>query len=59
MQEKETTMNSRERFVTALRGGVPDRVPLFEFHFGPPFIKSVLGEPSSYWHNADDEVLSA
>ena len=56
MQEKETTMNSRERFMTALRGGVPDRVPLFEFHFGPPFIKSVLGEPSSYWHNADDQV---
>jgi uroporphyrinogen decarboxylase len=51
--------NRRERFLTALRGGVPDRVPLFEFHFGPPFIKAVLGEPTDYWHNADDEVAVA
>jgi uroporphyrinogen decarboxylase len=53
------TMSPRERFLTALRGGVPDRVPLFEFHFGPPFIKAVLGEPVSFWHNADDSVAVA
>jgi uroporphyrinogen decarboxylase len=50
-------MNSRERFMTALRGGVPDRVPLFEFYWGPPFIKAVLGDQqASPYHNADDEV---
>jgi len=49
-------MNSRERFMTALSGEVPDRVPLFEFYWGLPFIKSVLGDISSPYHNADDEV---
>jgi uroporphyrinogen decarboxylase len=50
-------MNSRERFLTALHGGVPDRVPLFEFYWGLPFIRSVLGDSQkSLHHNADDEV---
>ncbi|MCP4413441.1 MAG: hypothetical protein GY808_12860, partial [Gammaproteobacteria bacterium] len=49
-------MTSRERFMTALGGGIPDRVPMFEFYWGLPFIKSVLGEISNPHHNADDEV---
>jgi uroporphyrinogen decarboxylase len=49
-------MTGRERFLTALKGGIPDRVPLFEYHWGPTFIKSVLGQPRHYWHNAEDEV---
>ena len=53
------TMTRRERFLTALGGRVPDRVPLFEYHFGPSFIKAVLGEPSNTYHNVDDEVAVA
>jgi uroporphyrinogen decarboxylase len=49
-------MNSRERFMTALHGGIPDRVPLFEYYWAPPFINSVLGKLMSPHHNADDEV---
>ncbi|MCP4165049.1 MAG: hypothetical protein GY759_04035 [Chloroflexi bacterium] len=50
-------MNKRERFLTALQGGVPDRVPVFEFYWGLPFIETVLGDRQvSVYHNADDEV---
>ena len=49
-------MNGRERFLTALQGNTPDRVPLFEFYWNPALIKSVLGQPTSSHHNADDEV---
>jgi uroporphyrinogen decarboxylase len=49
-------MNSRERFLTAIQGNIPDRVPLFEFYWNPALIKSVLGQPMSPHHNADDEV---
>jgi uroporphyrinogen decarboxylase len=49
-------MSRRERFITALTGGTPDHVPMFEFYWSLPFIKSVLGELTSPHHNADDEV---
>ncbi len=49
-------MNGRERFLTALRGGVPDRVPLFETHFGLRYIRELLGPDVSPYHNVDDEV---
>lgn len=49
-------MTGRERFLTALRGGIPDRVPLFETHFSLPFIRHVLGPQASPYHNVDDEV---
>jgi len=49
-------MTGRERFLKSLTGGTPDRVPIFEFYWGLPFIKSVLGELTSPHHNADDEV---
>ena len=49
-------MNPRERFMTALTGGIPDRVPLFETHFCMRFIREVLGPDALPWHNVDDEV---
>jgi uroporphyrinogen decarboxylase len=49
-------MSRRERFITALTGGTPNHVPMFEFYWSLPFIKSVLGELTSPHHNADDEV---
>lgn len=36
-------MNSRERFLTALNGGTPDRVPVFEHLFSLKLLKQVLG----------------
>ena len=52
-------MTGRERYLTALRGGTPDRVPLHELHWSPRFIAEVLGAPYSQHHNADDEVAMA
>ena len=36
-------MKPRERFVTALNGGTPDRVPVFDFLFSPKLQKELLG----------------
>jgi len=36
-------MKPRERFVTALSGGTPDRVPVFDFLFSPRLQKELLG----------------
>lgn len=36
-------MKPRERFVTALQGGTPDRVPVFDFLFSPRLQKQLLG----------------
>ena len=50
-------MNGRERFLTALRGGQPDRVPMFETHFCLRFIREALGSAiNSPYHNVDDEA---
>ena len=49
-------MNGRERFLTALACGMPDRIPMFETHFGLPFIREALGPDVSPYHNVDDEV---
>lgn len=49
-------MTGRERFMTALAGGTPDRVPMCELNWALPFLRSVLGELTSPHHNADDEV---
>jgi len=35
-------MNSAERFLTALRGGVPDRVPIFELYIHPKIIDTFV-----------------
>jgi len=36
-------MNSRERFITALTGGIPDRVPVWEYLFSQKLQKEVMG----------------
>ena len=52
-------MTGRDRYLAALRGGVPDRVPLHELHWSPRFITELLGTLHSLYHNADDEVAMA
>ena len=36
-------MKSRERFLTALKGGIPDRIPVTEHLFSQKLLKEVLG----------------
>ena len=36
-------MKPRQRFVTALNGGTPDRMPVFDFLFSPKLQKELLG----------------
>ncbi len=36
-------MKSKERFVTALKGGMPDRVPVFDFLLSPRLQRELLG----------------
>ncbi len=51
-------MTRRERFLTAVRGGVPDRVPLFDFLFQRPMYEALIGRtPAAY--NARDAVALA
>lgn len=48
-------MNARERFLTALHHGQPDRVPLFDFLFTPDLFEAVNGRrPEVY--TAEDAV---
>jgi len=54
-----TPMTGRDRYLTALRGGVPDRVPLHELHWSPRFIRETLGQLTSPHHNAADQVAMA
>ena len=35
-------MDSNERFITALRGGIPDQVPIFELFIHPKIIDSLV-----------------
>ena len=45
----------KERFLTAVRGGQPDRVPLFDFLFQQPLYEALIGRrPKDY--NARDAV---
>ncbi len=42
-------MTSKERFLTAIEGGLPDRVPLFDFLFQEPLYEKLIGHrPGSY-----------
>jgi len=43
MRIKEDATKPRERFVTALSCGTPDRVPVFDFLFSPRLQKEMLG----------------
>ena len=37
-------MNSRERILTALNLGIPDRIPIFENSIAPNVIEDIIGE---------------
>lgn len=51
-------MTRRTRFLTALAGGIPDRVPLFDFLFQEPLYERLIGKrPGSY--NGPDAVRLA
>jgi len=51
-------MTRRERFMTAIRRGQPDRVPLFDFLFQEPMYEALIGHrPGEY--NAPDAVACA
>jgi uroporphyrinogen decarboxylase len=41
-------MNSKERFLTALRGGTPDRLPVFERFVSKPVVEAVIGRSTAY-----------
>ena len=42
-------MTGRERFLTALKGGIPDRLPIFDFISSPNFIERLTGHrPQDY-----------
>lgn len=52
------TMTRKERFLTALRVGKPDRVPMFDFLFQQPMYEALIGrKPECY--NARDAVACA
>src|SRR3989339_159093 len=43
------SMTGKERFITALKGGIPDRLPVFDFISSPNFIERFTGHrPQSY-----------
>ena len=51
-------MTRKDRILTALRGGKPDRVPMFDFLFQKPMYKALIGhEPDGY--NGVDAVKCA
>jgi hypothetical protein len=42
-------MTGKERFITALKGGIPDRLPVFDFIDSTRFIERVIGRrPDDY-----------
>ena len=59
MSEHMHVTTGRDRYLAALGGGTPDRVPLHELHWSPRFIAEVLAVPHSFHHNADDQVAMA
>ncbi len=52
-------MTSRERFVTALGGGTPDRVPVFDFLFSPRLQKELLGYTTELYDGESQVKLAA
>jgi len=52
-------MNSRERFLTALKGGTPDRVPIQEHLFSLKHQKEVLGYNTDLYDGAAQTRLAA
>ena len=52
-------MKPRERFVTALNCGTPDRVPVFDFLFSPKLQKEFLGDTTPLYDGAAQVKLSS
>ncbi len=51
-------MTRKERFLTAIQGGTPDRVPMFDFLFQQPLYEALIGRrPTAY--NGRDAVECA
>ena len=51
-------MTRKERFLTAVRGGQPDRVPMYDFLFQQPMYGALVGhKPAAY--NTQDAVACA
>ena len=46
-------MNGRDRFLTALKGGKPDRVSIFDFFGSPKFIKRLTGYKPLHYRAED------
>ncbi len=52
-------MRPRERFITALKGGTPDRVPVFDFLFSPRLQKELLGYTTELYDGESQVKLAA
>jgi uroporphyrinogen decarboxylase len=52
-------MKPRERFLTALKGGTPDRVPIYEHLFSRKLLKEQLGYSTELYEGAVQAKLAA
>jgi uroporphyrinogen decarboxylase len=52
-------MTSRERVLTALRGGIPDRVPVWEYLFSLKMMKEVMGFTTTLYDGKTQAVMAA
>ena len=55
---EEKPMTSRERFLTAINGGQPDRVPMFDFLFQEPLYESLIGHRPGSFNGLDALALA-
>jgi uroporphyrinogen decarboxylase len=53
-----TALTPRERFLTALTGGVPDQVPIFDFLFDQALYQHVIGRTPEGYNYEDAIALS-
>ncbi len=51
-------MTRKERFLTAVRGGQPDRVPMFDFLFQQPMYEELIGRRPGTYNVADAVALA-
>jgi uroporphyrinogen decarboxylase len=52
-------MKRRERFITALNCGIPDRVPVYDFLFSPKLQKELLGFTTELYDGASQVKLAS
>ncbi len=52
-------MNSRERFLTAIRGGTPDRVPVWEYLFSRKHQKEIMGYNTELYDGSTQAKMAA